>query len=145
MKKLWLFSYMLFFFSGSSLNSISILPEEPKPLTVLELIEQYADEFGVNFNLAVALAKFESRLCQDKKNPKTSATGCYQFITSTWAKLCEGNRENNEDNIKCAMKLIGAGGITHWTADQYVRLKLWDLGFIKCKNYDKNWCKLIWD
>ena len=142
-------NYVLLLFafsiSSSSIFPTSILPEEPKVKSVVEIIKEYSEEYKVPYFLAYELAKFESKLCSQVKNPKTSATGCYQFIKSTWRDFCDGDVLDNDDNIRCAMKLIGAGGIQHWTADSYVRLKLWDLGMIKCRDYDKNKCSLIWN
>ncbi len=145
MKKFLVAFPMLIFFSADSLNPINIPPEELKPLTVIELIEKYSDEYDVPYKLAYELARAESKFNPTAKNPKSSAKGIYQFINSTWKGSCDGNVLEAEHNIKCAMELIGSGKIQHWTADQYIRLKLWDLGFLKCKNYDKNWCKLVWD
>jgi len=143
-KKLLLFP-IFFFFSFDSLMAFNTPPEPPKPPTVIELIEQYSEEYQVPYRLAYELAKFESRLNPTAKNPNSSARGVYQFLTGTWKGFCEGDVLNAEDNISCALYLISKGGLSHWTADQYVRLKLWDLGAIKCKNYDKNQCSLIWD
>lgn len=141
-KKYVLFLFFILF-SGNSLFPFNPLPEEPK--SVVDLIKQYSEEYQVPYFLAYNLAKFESRFIPTNKNPKSSAKGLYQFIDDTWKNNCDGDVLNAEDNIQCAMRLIADGGITMWTSDQYVRLKLWDLGTIKCKNYDKNQCSLIWD
>ena len=134
--------FLFLIFSGSSIVAIAPPPEPAPEPTVTELIQKYSDEYEVNFKMAIALAKFESKLNPRAKNPKSTAKGIYQFIDSTWESFCEGDVYNPEDNIKCAMKLISKGGISHWLADQYVRLYFWDMGFITCINYDKNWCKL---
>ena len=120
-------------------------PEPPKPPTVVELIEQYSEEYEVPYRLAYELAKFESRLNPTAENPKSTAKGVYQFLDGTWKEFCDGDILDAKDNISCAMNLISNNGITHWTSDQYVRLKLWDLNLIKCSNYDRNQCRLIWD
>ena len=143
-KKYVLFLFA-FSFSGDFLLPFNIPPEEPKPLSVVELIEKYSEEYQVPYRLAYELAKFESNLSPTAKNPNSSARGVYQFLTGTWKGFCEGDVLNAEDNISCAMRLISEGGLSHWTSDQYVRLKLWDLGLIKCSNYDRNQCRLIWD
>ena len=143
-KKLLLFP-IFFFFSFDSLLAFNTPPEPPKPPTVVELIEQYSEEYEVPYRLAYELAKFESRLNPTAENPKSTAKGVYQFLDGTWKEFCDGDILDAKDNISCAMNLISNNGITHWTSDQYVRLKLWDLNLIKCSNYDRNQCRLIWD
>jgi len=143
-KKLLLFP-IFFFFSFDSLMAFNTPPEPPKPPTVVELIEQYSEEYEVPYRLAYELAKFESRLNPTAENPKSTAKGVYQFLDGTWKEFCDGDILDAKDNISCAMNLISNNGITHWTSDQYVRLKLWDLNLIKCSNYDRNQCRLIWD
>ena len=143
-KKLLLFP-IFFFFSFDSLMAFNTPPEPPKPPTVVELIEQYSEEYEVPYRLAYELAKFESRLNPTAENPKSTAKGVYQFLDGTWKEFCDGDILDAKDNISCAMNLISNNGITHWTSDQYVRLKLWDLNLINCSNYDRNQCRLIWD
>ena len=136
---------LFFFFSANNVIAMAHLPAEGKSLTVLELIEQYSEEYGVHLNLAVPLAKFESKFNPLAKNPKSSAKGVYQWIDSSWKGLCKGDVLDAEDNIKCAMKTISNGGITHWTSDLTIRTKLWDLGLLKCYDFKTNKCKLVWD
>lgn len=137
---------MFFWFSGNSLFSLLIPPQEPPPPpTVVELIKIYSEEYGVNYNLAYTLAKLESNLKPTAKNSRSSASGVFQFVSGTWNGLCEGSVWNAEDNVSCALRIISEGGLSHWTSDSNIRLKLWDLGAIKCSNYDKNQCRVIWD
>ena len=35
----------------------------------------------------------------------SSAKGIYMFISSTWEYYCDGDVLNDEDNVKCFMKL----------------------------------------
>lgn len=94
-------------------------------------------------DLAIKLCDYEARGCQPEiKNPNSSATGLYQFIEGTWRDLCEGEVTNPEHNADCAMRLISAGDIFHWTADKNTRAKLLEWGYVECPNPERNYCKL---
>ena len=136
---------MFFLLSMNNVIAMNHLPKEYRSSTIFELIEQYSDQYGVHLNLAIPLANFESKFNPLAKNPKSSAKGVYQFVDGTWKGLCKGNVLDAEDNIKCAMRIIGDGGITHWTSDLTIRTKLWDLGLLKCYDFKTNKCKLVWD
>ncbi len=106
---------------------IDLFSTEPGPeeTDVIFLINYYAREYGVDFELAFQLAKVESGFDYLAENPKSSARGVYQFLTkdfpnklSTWSTYCEGNPRNAKDNISCALRMIGNGGIGHWLADK---------------------------
>ena len=101
------------------------------------LLNHFSKEYGVDFELGMKLMWWESQYCENMDNPKSSAAGCFQFLTkdfpnkkSTWTTFCEGDVYNKHDNIKCAMKLIGDGKISHWRADPIIENKLLEAGFI---------------
>ena len=100
-------------------------------LDPLFILNYYARQYKVDFALGETLMWYESRFCQNEKNPKSSAKGCYQFLDSTWKSLCEGDVYNYRDNISCAMRLIGKGGLSHWTADKNIEWLLKNKGFIE--------------
>ncbi len=106
---------------------------DPNETDIFFLINYYAREYGVDFELAFQLAKVESGFDYLAENPKSSAVGIYQFLTkdfpnklSTWSTYCEGDPKNAKDNVKCAMKLIGGGGISHWLADERTKKAIED-------------------
>ena len=106
---------------------------EPDPLFILNY---YARQYGVDFALGETLMWHESRYCQELDNPKSTASGCYQFLDITWESLCQkelGVEDvyNYRDNIQCAMWLIGKGGLSHWRADPNIEWMLKNKGFIK--------------
>ena len=98
---------------------------------VINLIIFYSKKYEVDFELAYNLAHFESRLKPDVKNPKSSATGIYQFLKSTWKENCKGDILNAEDNIKCGIRMLSEGGIGHWTVDPNTKRFLTLNGFLK--------------
>lgn len=82
-----------------------------------DLIRHYARLYGADENLAVKIAwcesGFDPRVC-NKQFGCSGGQGVYQFINSTWIKNCEGDVFNPEDNIKCGVKLISQGQLSHW-------------------------------
>jgi len=144
-KKLLLFP-IFFFFSFDSLMAFNTPPEPPKPPTVVELIEQYSEEYEVPYRLAYKLAKFESRLSPMAVNPTTGAGGLFQWLASSWKIQCEPKYEDRFDaveNMACALDVISKSkyGIRHWTADLKVRRMLVNAGFVICYE-GKNNCEL---
>ena len=109
------------------------IPTEPIEMSELDTIKHYivvsAHQNGVNPDFAIALADIESSFIPTAKNPISSASGVYMFITSTWNENCLGNKFNAYDNIGCAMKMIGDGGVGHWLADPNTVLGLKKRGF----------------
>jgi len=56
--------------------------------------------------IAVRIAICESQLGKYKTNWEgSSAYGLYQFMPRTWNAYCEGNIKNDDDQIKCFIKL----------------------------------------
>lgn len=55
---------------------------------------------------AIRIARAESNFRPDAKNPKSSATGVFQFLWSTWdAYRCEGEKWDFVDNVNCFYKV----------------------------------------
>lgn len=55
--------------------------------SVIDAIRQASSMVGVPFNFMLAMAKQESGLDPKAKAPTSSATGLYQFISSTWQAM----------------------------------------------------------
>lgn len=89
-------------------------------VTVQELITYYSALYDVDYDLAYGLAKFESRLNPLAKNPRSSASGVYQFIRSTFKAYCSGDVFDADDNVKCAVRMLSEGKIDHWLKDYRV-------------------------
>jgi len=113
--------------SGSSStetgSSAEVLADDPtSDLRVLETptqikayITKQAEHYNLDVDLALAIAEVESNFrnvcntggCQ-------FGQGIYQFVFSTWEEQCEGEIDNPQDNINCALKLISKGEIWRW-------------------------------
>ena len=89
-------------------------------------IRQQAERYGVDPDLALLIAKHESNFDQYAANKKSSAKGIYQFLDSSFMILC--NNVVPEDvwdykiNVRCALRVISEGGLSHWTADKNMAL-----------------------
>lgn len=115
-------------------------PEAPKSLvndeklkvvsstTVKEMIETEAKLAGVDPALMVRVAKCESGLNPKAKNPVGTASGIYQYLDSTFRTYCineyglaTSSKQKNDPlvQIQCAVKMVKAGGISHWSESSY--------------------------
>lgn len=110
-----------YFLLGTHITNSAIEPETQKEPSVEELIKHYAGVYGVNEQLALNIAKCESGLNPEAKNPYSSAKGVYQFIDGTWAWYSTkfeftGNVLSAKDNVELAMKVMGKHGTNDWLA-----------------------------
>jgi len=95
---------------------------------ISEKIFIYSKEYDVDVLLALNVACAESCTRTEKgdiffnpkaKNPNSTASGVYQFIKGTWQSMCEGDALNEDDNIKCGVKVLSQkNGIKHWEASR---------------------------
>jgi len=98
-------------------------------------IRAVARSYGVDENLAVAVAKAESDFRPNVQNASSTASGIFQFINGTWKDFCltkyelatSTSQKNDPDiQIECAVRMISEGGLNHWDASRF----LW-------QNYDR--------
>lgn len=116
-------------------STITYIAPEKSPvevkavLTIPEKIAERAIELKVNPTLAVEIARAESRFRPDAKNPKSTATGIYQFLDGTFKTYCikkyeltDTMEEKNDPDIQieCALQMIKDGGVEHWDASKTV-------------------------
>lgn len=99
------------------------------PLTSLDLISKHARFYGVSEKLLKDLAMIESSMCQNVVSKVSSARGCFQFVSETWERYCVGEVMSENDNIRCAAKMIGRGMIGQWTADKITKERLLAMGY----------------
>ncbi len=76
----------------------------------------------------VRIGRAESSLNPLAKNPKSTATGIYQFINGTFHRYCKGkNVYDFKDNIDCFYKVLEVDGypkgLNHWNASR----SKWDI------------------
>ena len=79
---------------------------------VIALIKAYAQQYGLSSETPLCIAKGESGFNQFAKNAASSASGVYQYLTSTWKATDEGKAGMNvfdaEANIKAALKYMAS-------------------------------------
>ena len=75
---------------------------------VQDLIIRYSQQYGINPEVPLCIAKHESGYNQFSKNKSSSASGVFQYLTSTWESTDEGKAGlsvfDAEANIKAAIK-----------------------------------------
>ena len=64
-----------------------------------------ARDAGINPHVALPIAFCESGFNPLIDNNRSSASGLYQFLDGTWENYCEGDVYNEDDNLKCFIKL----------------------------------------
>ncbi len=96
-------------------------------MSIPEKIVARASELNVDAKLAVEIARAESRFIPDAKNPKSTATGIFQFLDGTFKHYCIEEYEltdsmadkNDPDiQIECALQMLKDGGVHHWNASR---------------------------
>ena len=100
--------------------------ETPCDYDAITYIRCRGQELGykdTDISVFVRIARFESGFNPMAKNPKSTATGIYQFINSTFHRYCKGkNIYNFVDNIDCFYKVLEVDGfpkgLSHWNASR---------------------------
>jgi hypothetical protein len=91
-------------------------------------IRDVGEELGVpnkDIMTMIRIARAESGLRPDAKNPMSTATGVFQIIIGTWdGNKCEGERWDYIDNIKCGYRLYQRRGFQPWNASKHVWSKI---------------------
>lgn len=84
-----------------------ITQHKPACVSVECQIREVARNFNFPEETAVRIAKCESSLDPQAKNPNSSATGLYQFTIGTWINYCSefGDRTNIQESTECFIKL----------------------------------------
>lgn len=97
--------------------------ETPYCFDPITCIRDVGEDLGVSnqdIMTMIRVAKCESGLRPEAKNPNSTATGIFQIIIGTWdGNKCEGERWDFQDNIKCAYKLYQSRGFQPWNASKY--------------------------
>ena len=89
---------------------------------VQALIRTYANSFGLDAELPLAIARCESQFQWNAANPGSTARGVYQYVASTWRRTPEGKRGTSaldaEANIRMAILHIATIGTSPWKASR---------------------------
>lgn len=87
---------------------------------VIGLITQYSQQFGIQADAPLCIARLESGYNQFSKNKSSSASGVFQYLISTWNKTDEGRSGlsvfDADSNVKAAVKYMAIHKSTRpWT------------------------------
>ena len=93
-------------------------------MSIEEMIEQSAKDYGVDVGLAKRIAFAESGYNPNAKNAHSSASGIYQFLSSSWqtysVKAGMGGADvfDAGSNIKVAMYVLSTVGTSPWISSR---------------------------
>jgi hypothetical protein len=90
---------------------------------VQALIIRYSQQYGTSPEIPLAIAKCESGFRYDAKNKSSSASGVFQWLSSSWRSqpASEGGTVsvfNADKNISAAVWLIAHGQTSPWNASR---------------------------
>jgi hypothetical protein len=90
---------------------------------VIQLIKDYSTRYGVDAKLPLDIAKCESGYNQFSKNKNSTASGVFQYLSSTWAGTDEGRDGlsvfDADANVRAAIKYIASRGhASPWLASK---------------------------
>ena len=95
----------------------------PTKAQIEEMVTSTAKEFNIDPELFLRIAKCESGLKKNGKNPRSTARGIFQFLNSTfftYAKAYELPliKDDPEIQAELAARMIADGGLNHWSASK---------------------------
>lgn len=77
---------------------------------VQDLIRKYSQQYGIEPDTPLCIAKHESGFNPNAKNKSSSASGVFQYLSSTWKGTDEGKAGYSvfdaEQNVKAAIKYM---------------------------------------
>jgi hypothetical protein len=89
---------------------------------VQDLIRAYAEAFGLDPDLPLAIARCESQFQWDAANHGSTARGVFQYVARTWKHTDEGKRGTSaldaEANIRMALTHMATIGLSPWRASR---------------------------
>jgi len=82
------------------------VPKAPETVDIATLITNHAKIAHFDEIVALRIADCESKMGKYRENWEGSgAIGLFQFKPSTWNAYCEGDINNDEDQIRCFLQL----------------------------------------
>lgn len=91
------------------------------PISTEEMVTSMAKRFNISPELFLRIAICESGLKEDAQNPRSTASGIFQFINSTFFNyaLAYGlpTDDKNDPMVQAelAARMIADGGLSHWS------------------------------
>lgn len=89
---------------------------------IQDLIRVYAEAFGIDPAIPLAIARCESQFHWNAANRSSSARGVFQYVSGTWAATPEGRRGTSafdaDANIRMALTHMITIGTSPWNASR---------------------------
>ena len=92
----------------------------PYRAQIEDMVISKAKEFNIDSELFLRIAICESGLKTNAQNPRSTASGLFQFLNSTffnYAKAYElpiDDKNDPEVQAELAARMIADGGLSHW-------------------------------
>jgi soluble lytic murein transglycosylase-like protein len=113
-----------------NLTTAAVQPQpvflSPPPFSAANIIDKWADYYGVDKHLAVRIAFAESGLNCKVQNKDSSAGGLFQFINSTFLSTQKrlgkpqdiSKKYDCNENAELGIYLLSKGELHHWNASR---------------------------
>lgn len=99
-----------------------VVEKHTASIDLVELIKKYAEKYGADPDMMIAIARCESGFNETAVSPSGAYKGVYQFVASTWQSNRRAMNENEslslmlnaEESIKTAAFKMGRDGYDAW-------------------------------
>ena len=102
--------------SNSVLNDLGAIRRD----AVIAIVRSKAIKYHIDQDLFLRIAKCESGFKADAQNKTSTASGIFQFLTSTFTQQAEAHgllwtdKNDAETQAELAAHMIAEGGLRHW-------------------------------
>ena len=106
--------------SNSVLNDLGAIRRD----AVIAIVRSKAIKYNIDQDLFLRIAKCESGFKADAQNKTSTASGVFQFLTSTFTQQAEAHglrwtdKNDAETQAELAAHMIAEGGLRHWNASK---------------------------
>lgn len=106
----------------TSLAGLEVYSKSYTKEEIQELIKHYAQAYNIDSALPLRIGMCESGYQWNAKNPRSTASGVYQYLSSTWKNTPEGKQGKSvldpKANINAAIRHIATKGTSPWNASR---------------------------
>ena len=89
---------------------------------VIQLIKDYSAQYGISADLPLRIARCESGYNQFSQNRNSTASGIFQYLSSTWNNTSAGRKGvsvfDADANVLMAVSSIATHGTAPWLASK---------------------------